>query len=312
MGLRSRVLITDIIGAMALPKLSFIIATRNRKQDLMRCLESIERQSYPDRELIVVDDGSTDASLEAVAERFPRARLLRHETRAGVGAALTDGARAATGDVWVHLDDDCYLVDDDAASLIAAYLDDRPDISVLCFRVEAPDGSVRHREIPLRSKRLPTVDTQIGYFLGGAVALRGADLQSVGGYPVSIGYGSWENDVAFRMWSRGFRTLFVPSIRVVHSAVPSTQNTRLREANYVQTEISVAAAYLPTPYAQVHAVSWTGNQLIHALGKGHASVTVKAAVAAFRRWPSLRRDDTWRLTLAQTRSLSAVSGRTWY
>lgn len=293
-------------------KLSFIIITRNRVEALMRLLESIEGQTYACRETIVVDDASGDGTAEVVKARYPHIRCLSQPERRGIGAGLDLGSSEATGEVWIELDDDAWLASSGAAGEIARRFADSPDLDVLCFKVEAPDGSVRRREIPRRDKRLPAVEAPIGYFLGGAVAFRASSLRAVGGYPADIPFASWENDVAFRMFKAGFRTVFAPGIRVVHEAIPSPYNTVEREANYVRNEIRLAARYLPAPYAQVHAALWIALSLAQAARQGHLGGTVGAVREGLRGWGMLRADARDRLTLGQTRRLSALSGRTWY
>lgn len=301
-----------MIVDMGDPKLTFLIGTRNRRDSLSRCLRSIESQEYAAVEIVVVDDGSEDGTAQMLAEKFPRVTCVRRPGQEGIGAALAEGSRVASGDVLVNLDDDCELTSPGTARLITATLAEHPEIDVLCFRVEAPDGSVRHREIPLRSKRMPQVDTEIAYFLGGAVAFRASALATAGGYPVDFRYGSWENDVSFRLARAGSRILFVPGIRVVHHAIPSPDNTGSREANYARNELRLAATYLPFPYAQVHGALWVAQSLAQAVKNGRARRAMTGIHEGLAEWGSRRRDHSRRLSAAQTRRLSRLSGRTWY
>ncbi|HEY3317549.1 MAG TPA: glycosyltransferase [Coriobacteriia bacterium] len=293
-------------------KLTFLIATRNRREALLRCLRSIERSVDGERQIVVVDDASEDGTAEAVRVESPSAVLLRNDRRAGVGAAHALGFEEATGEVVVCLDDDAYLVSDEPEARIRERFAAAPELGALCFRVEALDGSVRRREIPLRSKRLPDRDAELGYFLGGAVAYRAAALKDAGGFAAHIGYGSVELDLAFRLFARGWSTLFTPSVRVVHEAIPSPHNTTEREANYVRSHIEMAARYLPAPYAPVHALLWCGELFAEAAGKGHLGRTVAAAWGAMRRWPTLRAERGYRLSRTQAARLTRLSGRTWY
>lgn len=292
-------------------KISFIIPTIDRKDALLQCLRRIHAQSYPNKEVIVVDDNSMDGSREAVLAEFPDTIYLRNPGRVGIGPALEQGSRASSGAIWVNLDDDGYLAQDDAADKIMHYFDTQPDLAAICFRVEAPDGSVRHREIPLRSKRMPEAPTDIGLFLGGAVAFRASSLEEVGGYP-DVEYYAWEQDVSARFIKAHRRILFAPDIRFVHLAIPSPQNTGDRESGYVAIRMKLAARYLPAPYAQVHSAIWIGYSLMAAARKSHLRDTWRTVVAGLRDWPSHRADASKRLSLSDTRRLSALSGRTWW
>lgn len=86
--------------------ISAIVPTFERAELLPRALESIERQTLPSDEVIVVDDGSTDGTGELVRSRFPGVRYLRHEENRGVSAARNLGIREARGEWLALLDSD--------------------------------------------------------------------------------------------------------------------------------------------------------------------------------------------------------------
>lgn len=84
--------------------ISVVIPTYNRRDYLIACLESVAAQRFAPHEVIVVDDGSSDGTVEALAERRD-VTLIRQEN-AGPGAARNAGAAAATGDYIAFLDSD--------------------------------------------------------------------------------------------------------------------------------------------------------------------------------------------------------------
>lgn len=89
------------------PVVTVVIPTYNRAALLPRAIASVLRQTYRHFELIVVDDGSTDATegvVRSIAD--PRVRYLRHERNKGLPAARNSGIRAARGDYIAFLDDD--------------------------------------------------------------------------------------------------------------------------------------------------------------------------------------------------------------
>ena len=87
-------------------KFSVVIPTYNRIGTLRRTLAAATVQAFPDYEIIVVDDESSDGTPEMVQRAFPSARLLR-QTHGGRAAARNRGIEAATGDVIAFTDDDC-------------------------------------------------------------------------------------------------------------------------------------------------------------------------------------------------------------
>ena len=95
-------------------KFSVIVPVYNCEDSLPRCIESILYQTYPDWELLLIDDGSTDGSFslcEAYAKQDGRIRVI-HQENAGQGPARNNGMKEATGDYVVFCDaDDFYEKD---------------------------------------------------------------------------------------------------------------------------------------------------------------------------------------------------------
>src|SRR5689334_9764441 len=75
-----------ILYSIRMPRVTFVVVNYNGGEYLKECYESICSQTYRDRELIVVDNASTDRSLEFLSDRN-HVRLIRNETNRGFGAA---------------------------------------------------------------------------------------------------------------------------------------------------------------------------------------------------------------------------------
>lgn len=88
-----------------MPKVSVIIPTYNRGPFVVRAVDSVLAQDFPDREIIVVDDGSTDDT-SALLARYQSQILYLHQANAGVSAARNRGISAATGEWLAFLDSD--------------------------------------------------------------------------------------------------------------------------------------------------------------------------------------------------------------
>ncbi len=99
-----------------LPRAGVIVCAYNAEKTLRRCLESLETLDYPDYEVIVVDDGSTDATAR-IAGEFAWVRLERI-AHGGLSAARNHGARMATGEILVYTDADCIAEPDWLRALV--------------------------------------------------------------------------------------------------------------------------------------------------------------------------------------------------
>ncbi|MGB7840595.1 MAG: glycosyltransferase, partial [Terrimicrobiaceae bacterium] len=87
------------------PKVSVIVCSYNGAKTLDRCLESLKRIDYPDYEVILVDDGSTDNTQE-IAARHPWIVNVR-QANSGLSVARNVGAQTASGEVLAYTDSDC-------------------------------------------------------------------------------------------------------------------------------------------------------------------------------------------------------------
>ncbi len=87
------------------PSVSVVIPTHNRRDTLLRALESVRVQTRPPMEIIVVDDGSTDGTPETVEQKFPEVIVVR-QSNSGVSAARNRGIRESSGQWIAFLDSD--------------------------------------------------------------------------------------------------------------------------------------------------------------------------------------------------------------
>ncbi|HEY0549841.1 MAG TPA: glycosyltransferase [Verrucomicrobiae bacterium] len=92
------------------PRVSVVVASYNGAPTLETCLNSLKQLNYPEYEVILVDDGSTDATRQIAAER-PHVRYIFHENK-GLSVARNTGIAAATGEVVAFTDSDCRADED--------------------------------------------------------------------------------------------------------------------------------------------------------------------------------------------------------
>jgi hypothetical protein len=140
------------------PLISVCITNHNYGRFLSSAIESVLAQSYPRVELIVVDDGSTDASRDVIDGYVGRVVALLQE-QAGQAAAGWAGVRAAAGDVVVFLDSDDTL-DPDICSRVAEAFAHDPDLAIVQWRLRQIDESGNPVAGPLPPRRgvLPSGD----------------------------------------------------------------------------------------------------------------------------------------------------------
>jgi glycosyltransferase involved in cell wall biosynthesis len=216
-------------------KLSVIIATRNRAHAITECLDSIAASlanAAPlDAEIVVVDNGSQDATSRVVEQwatgcAFP-VRLLV-EPRAGLSVARNRALRIAQGELLVFTDDDCRLskeyVNDllrhDAADTEPVLrggrveLGDHTDLSIT-IRTTTTRQRLNRRTNPA------THDCIVGQISGCNMTMRRALVEKLGPFDERFGVGSSiesgeDSDYLFRAYLAGFTLEYVPDMTVFH------------------------------------------------------------------------------------------------
>ena len=88
-----------------LPIISVIMPLYNKRHYVKRAIESIQKQTLTDWELIIVDDGSTDGSTDEVPQNDSRIQMIHQENK-GPGAARNRGIRMASGKFITFIDAD--------------------------------------------------------------------------------------------------------------------------------------------------------------------------------------------------------------
>lgn len=125
--------------------ISVIVPVYNCVDYVARCIHSIMAQTYPDLEIICIDDGSSDGSgelLDALALEDKRLRVV-HQANAGASAARNAGIDLATGDFITFVDSDDAIEPDMYETLLPFFSDESVDIVHCGYNRIRPDGTVK-------------------------------------------------------------------------------------------------------------------------------------------------------------------------
>lgn len=137
---------------MNAPLVSVVVPVFNRETVVGEAVASLRRQTIQDIEIIVVDDGSSDASAEAAeGAGGKRVRVIRHSTNRGIPAARNTGLEAARGEYVAWLDSDD-LARPERLERQASFLARHPDVALVgasAGRLGADGHPKRRRRVPL-------------------------------------------------------------------------------------------------------------------------------------------------------------------
>jgi GT2 family glycosyltransferase len=199
------------------PKVSVVVASYDGSRTLGACLESLRRLNYPDYEIILVDDGSTDTTRQ-IASVNPKVRYFRHEKNLGLSVARNTGIAAATGEIVAFTDSDCRADEDWLYHLVGALLENEfagmggpnllpPDDSPVAAAVMVSPGGPAH---------VMLTDRQAEHIPGCNMAFYKWVLDDIGGFdPIFMRAGD-DVDVCWRVQQAGWKIGFCPAAFVWH------------------------------------------------------------------------------------------------
>jgi len=292
--------------------ISYVITTRDRPKEVFRCLNSVRAQDYPRKQIVVVDNGSTDDSASAIRKEFPEANLIVLGANRGVAGGRNRGAASADGEICVFIDDDAQFADAQATQRIVRYFGEDPRLACLAFKICDPStGLEDYRAIPRADKRSVQHDYPCAYFCGAGFALRRQALLDVGLFWDRLVYAGEELDLSYRFVDRGYRLLHTASVDVIHREVPAARQRGQRSYFYARNRCWVATRNLPWPYAVTTTGFWWSYILVTSTLKGELSFAVRGICDALRGLPSVLHER--RCVGKETvQVLNTLSGRLWY
>jgi glycosyltransferase involved in cell wall biosynthesis len=193
--------------------------------DTVRCV--LENTAYPDFEVLVVDDGSTDGSGDRLSNVFGNDRRVGMVRAEGIGAANARnlGATCASGKILIFLDAHCYTPPDWMDGLIQPLADTRVGMVGSAIAIMRHGGDVRALGLTWRDASLEVdwlgqrENTPYPVPLLGAAcqAVRKADLERLGYYDNGMTrYGSEDLELCLRYWLMGYEVLVQPQTVIYH------------------------------------------------------------------------------------------------
>jgi hypothetical protein len=222
------------------PKVAVIIPTWNRRDDLLACLKSVVAMGYPRLHVIVVDNGSTDGTAEAVQAAFPAVEVIRREQNRGFAAGCNLGLQRALQrgvDYVLLLNNDVVIAPDMLARLVEVAVA-HPEVGLLGPSIwyhDAPQRlwSAGYRCRPVTLSEQPPQGDPHGaepYFVdtlyGCGVLIRREVLDTVGLLDGRFFMYYEDKDLCLRARAAGWKLMAVPGARMWHKVSPSTSGRR--------------------------------------------------------------------------------------
>jgi GT2 family glycosyltransferase len=245
------------------PSISVVIATYNGWTLLRPCLESVVPQLRPRDDVIVVDNGSVDGTVERLRRDFPACRVIDFARNRGFAAANNAGIAASTGDIVVTLNNDtlaCLGLMEAIRSRFAAdgaegrlgaiattmLFATRPDLVASAGIEVYQNGLALDRAVGAARASLSGPVEVFGPSAG-AAAYRRAALDDAGWFPESFFMYLEDVDLAWRLRLRGWTTLHLPDAAVVHAySASSVEGSPFKRRLLARNRLWVLARCLPS------------------------------------------------------------------
>ena len=212
------------------PRISVVIATRNRSSAIVSAIAAVVRSAEQQFEMVVVDQSDDDATQEALHAAYGADARIRYLRDAGRGAARgrNAGLVACRAEIIAITDDDCVVPPTWLTDILAAF-ERHLDVELLFGAVEAPPHDYLREVIPvlMLSHRERHVERGLGgrggrlQGLSANMAMRRSLLAALDGFDPHFGVGSerWSGEdfeLHYRALRRGHAVLIEPAITVLH------------------------------------------------------------------------------------------------
>lgn len=191
---------------------SVIVLNWNRKQEVVKLIGESKQQTFADLEIIVVDNHSSDGSVDFIKKRYPGVALVDLERNYGK-AGFNFGMEEARGKYLVLFDSDV-RPEKNVVEKYVAKLKANPKLGLACPEVYLPSGEFFGPPY-VKEKRNKDGGYDVLFFAGGSVALPKTVFEKVGGFEERYFMCLEELEWAVRVRSAGFKVAVFPEIQVV-------------------------------------------------------------------------------------------------
>jgi len=245
-------------------KFSLVIVSWNVKEDLVRCLRSIEENPPNEQfEIIVVDNASADGSLDAVRGNFPHVNVIANKENRGFAAANNQGTEKSQGKYLLFLNPDT-IVHPGSLDILIKFMDYNKDVGACGPKLLNCDGTIQRsvRRFPTFRAALyqHTIFRPLAIFrgqyhkymmkdfaydcqkevcqlMGAALLTRRSVINQVGNMDERFFIYYEEVDLCYRIKQAGWRIVFMPEAVVTHIGGQSTGQTPVRKRMMMLTSL---------------------------------------------------------------------------
>jgi GT2 family glycosyltransferase len=258
-------------------RVDVVVLNWNGWSDTIACLQSLQHQDYYNFNLLVVDNDSTDGSVERIKQAMPSLEILQTGVNLGFGGGCNAGIRnaLARGADYIWLINSDATVDPGALTALVRKATQNPTLGAVGSVVYE---SAQHDKIQLwgggainlwlgRSKHCLLPGT-LDFISGASVLLRREAIEEVGLFDEMTFFMYWEDaDLCFRLRQAGWNLAVAEDSRVWHKQSTSLgMHSPLLDEHFTRSEVRFLKRYAPIPFISISLM--LGMRLIKRLAMG--------------------------------------------
>ena len=294
--------------------LSFVIVTFNRIDELIECIESIKRQTYQEYEIVLVDNKSTDHTVEVVTRQFPDVKLICADTNLGVPGARNVGILHAKGDITIFIDDDCIIRDNYFCENVNQFFNENKETGILALKiVNYFTNKVHGLEFPHRNMKLIYREFETTYFVGAGFAVRREVFEKVGTLYEAYFYSLEEMDFSWRALEADYKIVYSPDFIVYHKASPLARPSWRKIYYSTRNRFWFCFTFLPWYYILTHLTVWMIFFFLASLRSNQLSMFFSGIFSGIKHLPRLKnRRKKYKLSKSSIKKIHRLQGRLVY
>jgi hypothetical protein len=278
---------------MESPLVSVVIVTWNRREDVLVAVQSVYDQAYENCEIVVVDNDSTDGTIEALRQAYPKVRIVALDRNTGPTGGRNAGVAAAQGEIVFFLDSDARLGHDTLATTVRKF-EAEPDVGVIaCKVVNAYSRELdRYAGWIFSEKDKADQDREFLSFSFSecGCAIRKKVFDRVGPFWELLFFGREGEELSLRVWDAGFKILYWPEAIVYHR-VPQQERMACSEHGYfdLRNSLYIYLARYPWWMLAGFVPLRIGVSLVRGVKRRYLQQVVRALFDVMRQLPTLWR-----------------------
>lgn len=219
---------------MEYPHVYIIIPNWNGKSIIEKCLNSVKTTDYPNYRILVVDNGSTDGSVELIKEKFPQVVLIELRKNLGVAKAVNIGIKRILNegaDYVLLLNNDVEIIDKKWLENMIRVAESDVSIGILGCRLFVPGEGIHPKEKNLITSLLEVIsypEEEVSYAQGSVFLVKKEVIEKIGLIDEDFSPAYYEEtDYCARARKANYKITYDPSTTLIHHAGTSARKKGL-------------------------------------------------------------------------------------